>query len=249
MVQILADCLSRLMALHVAAQSIICLRRSIQHRKVSQLHAAAKSRFSGYFQAADRPSTEVFLKAKPKMKMVYMLRTTAIILLGFIAMPASAQSVGHLGQPILRHVNLNLVINRNPSVCSGLPIFRERLPNGEQLFDNFKVPGGQLLVITDVTWAGWLRTTQPFPEGGILTMTLSSSFGSQTIRNIYNASPINLTQDYAGMRLIGSSDSILAGLAVGSGRNLCMQAISYSPSGTLSQTMHSGSIQGYLIKK
>ncbi|MGD2064168.1 MAG: hypothetical protein PVF51_11370 [Nitrospirota bacterium] len=150
----------------------------------------------------------------------------------------------HMGQHLQDHVTL---VDRfeEDAHCGGTGSFRNRIlvrmsPDGTTSTDEFEVPAGRNLVITDVTWrtSGLTTLGDPLSVGESLALQLS----------VGNASVISTadTIDTAGGRP-GASVHLVSGVAVGPGAGLCPSAAELSPTGFFAVGLGSVVINGYLI--
>ena len=182
-----------------------------------------------------------------RMARIRLLQTSTIVLLGLIAMPAMSQSISHIAQPVQRHVNLTLRFD-SATACPSQRAFYERFPSGNIASEEFRVPGNDLLVITDIHWQAVGEPT-PFLTTGIVEAILRSGFGNQTTRVAYETATVNKSQDLAGADRIGNSEHIISGIRIGSGRYMCMSAVGRTRNSAAAHTIRETEITGYLISK
>jgi len=178
--------------------------------------------------------------------MKHLLRTSVILLLGFSAVSAMAEDLTHFGKNFQRHVTLQL--RQGATQCFGGRGFFQRFPAGDLASEQFVVPGGNILVITDFTWEATRQPQASFIAGRMLKATLWSRFGAQANRLAYTAPAINVTPDLAGMERIGGSSIIASGVQVGTGRSLCGFANSWAIN-SIGHTLQAAEVSGYLIEK
>jgi len=152
--------------------------------------------------------------------------------------------LSHLGQHIQDHVTLIDTFQEDAD-CGLSSSFRNRIlvrmsPDGTASMDEFEVPVGRNLVITDVTWRTTGRTTLDalLTVGNTLALVLS----------VGNASVISTsdTIDTAGGSP-GASVHLVSGVAVGPGAELCPSAAELRPGGFTAVRLGQVVINGYLI--
>jgi hypothetical protein len=150
----------------------------------------------------------------------------------------------HLGQHLQDHVTLVDRFEADAS-CGATSSFRNRIlvrmsPDGTTSMDEFEVPAGRNLVITDVTWrtSGKTTTGDPLTVGNSLDLLLL----------VGNASVISATDtiDTATGRP-GASVHLVSGVAVGPGPKLCPSAAEVRPNGFTAVGLGAVVINGYLI--
>lgn len=169
------------------------------------------------------------------------------LILGLLSMPVFAQSVTHFGQPFQRHVTLVLRFDGATSCNNGRAFFK-RFPAGDTASDEFRVPGGDIFVVTGFSWQT-IPSPASFASNAILEATLLSRFGTQSFRLAHTSAAINLTPDFASMNRIAGSSDIKSGIQIGTGRILCATAQSRTVSFTAFHTVASAEVTGYLVKK
>jgi hypothetical protein len=150
----------------------------------------------------------------------------------------------HLGQHLQDHVTL-VALFEEDAHCGSTASFRNRIlvrmfPDGTTSMDEFEVPAGRNLVITDVTWrtSGMTTGNDPLSVGESLDLQLS----------VGNTSVISTTDtiDTAGGRP-GASVHLVSGVAVGPGAALCPSAAELSATGFTAVGLGPVVVNGYLI--
>jgi len=179
--------------------------------------------------------------------MKLLARASTILTLTIFASPVLAQSISHFDQPVRRHITLEQA-SQPSTLCPGTRGFFERFPAGDLSSDEFRVPGGDLLVITDFTWSVNQLPTG-FADTRTLETNLSSLFPGQLLRTVYRSKPINITALLEDHSRIGGGDHILSGVRVGTGRYICATSSSRGSNSFASHTVARAEIHGYLIKK
>ncbi len=146
---------------------------------------------------------------------------------------------------------LNLV-EQPPSRSSNeqdqLAAFYRRFAWGALSDNEFTVPNGKILIVTDYRWQV-IPTPAGFAANSVLDSVLISRIGSESFRTMHTSSPVNLTTEYSTMNRLGGSDHITAGVPVGSGRYLCASASSKTATFTAFHSVVFAEINGYLIAK
>jgi hypothetical protein len=181
-----------------------------------------------------KPVKEIFMNAK-------VVQVLSVVVFVCFVGAFRVQALTHMGQPPSSHVTLENV-GGIPGFCGGVD-FARVLPDGTSA-GIFRVPAGQVLVVTDVDWE-YAHPQGKDAKGTIQVLTLS-------IQNIPPAGendpePIKafqstITLNFQGQG--GTSEHMTSGFVVSSSARICLDVHS-GPASTPSG-LQSLLVRGYL---
>lgn len=149
------------------------------------------------------------------------------------------------GAPVSGHVMLT-AFSDAASFCSQDRGYRRVLPDGSLDSEEFLVPEGSTLILTDVSWRARPSPTS-FTVGRTLSFRLLSvSPDGSSGASVYLSPPLSITPDNQTGRP-GANETLVAGVAIGPGRHVCASVSSLSTSGFALNTLDESVLRGFLV--
>ncbi|MEO1080947.1 MAG: hypothetical protein AAFY29_15425 [Pseudomonadota bacterium] len=158
---------------------------------------------------------------------------------------ALGSAIGKLPYAIEDHVMLKIESSATSS-CVNDQAYRRISLNGSLDPNEFVVPAGRVLLITDVSWSG-VHGTATFVPGRVLQMLLTSRNpdGSNFVV-IYYSPKIEITEANKNGRL-GANENLTTGAIVGPGRIVCSAVGNQSQQSSSTNSISNSILMGYLV--
>lgn len=155
-------------------------------------------------------------------------------------------ATGKLPFSVDNHVMLKIE-DSNTSSCVNDQAYRRLNLNGTLEPDEFVVPPGYALLITDISWSG-IHGSATFVPGRVLQMLLTSRNpdGSNFVV-IYYSPKIEITEQNKNGRL-GANENLTTGALVGPGRIVCSAVGNQSQQSSSTNSITNSILMGYLIE-
>ena len=180
------------------------------------------------------------------------ITATACLVVAAVALTArpAASQVSHLGQNISDHVVLRdgSLSGRYVDVCQSAS-FQDRglfrvFPDGSQASDQFTVPAGRRLVITDVEWTV-SATSLGLPLKAGSTVRIRVRIGSgTTLTSVFLSETIPV--EFAGTNISGSQQ-LTTGFVVAPNTAICPGTTEFSSGTVIAANLVEFVMRGYLI--
>ena len=185
------------------------------------------------------------------------LRAAFLVGVAFLSLDAAAQRVtlsgidSKLNRLLAGPFNLNNHVTLTSNFSSASPCTQDRAyfrvdPSGVVDSDEFVVPAGHTLFVTDVSWQAFGAPTD-FIVGRTLVMSLLSRSPSGTSRTVYFSPKIDITSANENGRL-GNNESVTAGVLFNEGHKICASIGNFSQSGFAANTITSSVLRGFLVE-
>ncbi len=155
-------------------------------------------------------------------------------------------AIGKLPYSIENHVMLKIE-SSNTTSCVNDQAYRRINLNGSLDPNEFVVPAGYVLLITDVSWSG-VHGSSTFVPGRVLQMLLTSRNpdGSNFVV-IYYSPKIEITELNKNGRL-GANENLTTGAVVGPGRIVCSAVGNQSQLSSSTNSISNSILLGYLVE-
>lgn len=143
------------------------------------------------------------------------------------------------------HVTLSLMAGDGTSCDDNLAYFRIGV-DGIVAPDEFVVPAGHSLFITDVSWESFNSQSDRFTNS-VLVMSLEAMDpNGDSAATVYHSPKIRITSDLRNGRL-GESEAVASGILFGAGRIVCGSATTNQFFANPTETLQASILRGFLV--
>ena len=185
------------------------------------------------------------------------LRVALVVAATLLSLNATAQRVSLSGidakldrllaGPFNLTNHVTLVSNfSTESACTQDRAYFRQNPAGDVDSNEFVVPAGHTLFITDISWQAFDNPTD-FVVGRTLVMSLLSRSPSGLLRTVYYSPKIDITTANQNARP-GNNESVTAGVLFNEGHTVCASIGNFSQSAFAANTITSSVLRGFLVE-